>query len=85
VAIPDKGLVDICRISPEKPLDFVQFIQRTKVLVEQSYAEHPQPISNRFFWYYQNHFTPIVVTIGSKGEVQVTAPLGLSELMTTKK
>ncbi|MDO7851899.1 hypothetical protein [Hymenobacter convexus] len=84
VAIPNKGLVNICRISPEKPVDFVQFIQRTKALVEKSYAEHPQPISNRFFWYYQNHFTPITVTTGPKGEAMVVAPLGLSTLLTTK-
>jgi hypothetical protein len=85
VAIPNKGLVNICRISPEEPLDFVQFIQRTKALVEKSYVEHPQPISSRFFWYYQNRFTPITVTTGPKGEAMVVAPLGLSTLMTTKK
>ncbi|GAB3648906.1 hypothetical protein GCM10027594_24310 [Hymenobacter agri] len=84
VAIPNKGLVNICRITPEKPLDFMQFIQRTKTLIEKSYAEHPQPISSRFFWYYQNRFTPITVTTGPQGEAMVVAPVGLSALLTSK-
>lgn len=85
VAMPNKGLVNICQISPEKPLDFVQFIQRTKALIEKSYTEHPQPISSRFFWYYQNRFIPINVTTGSKGEAVIVAPLELSTLIASGK
>ena len=51
IAIPNKGLVNICKISHDKPLDFVTFIQRTKPMIEKSYLEHPQPISDHYFWY----------------------------------
>jgi len=85
VAVPNKGIVDICKISREKPVDFVKFIQLTKPLVEKAYAEHPQPISNQFFWYYKGKFTRITVLSDAKGNINVISPIGLSELMTEKK
>lgn len=36
VTMPNKGLVNICKIGPDKPVDFVKFIQRTKPLIEKS-------------------------------------------------
>ena len=80
VAIPNKGIVNICTISEENPLDFILFIQTINPLVEQFYREHPQPVSRSFYWYYQGHFTPIAVAESASG-LQVITPLGLSELM----
>ena len=57
VCIPNKGLVNICKISRDKPVDFVKFIQRTKPLTRKAYQEHPQPISDQYFWYYKGIFT----------------------------
>ncbi len=84
IAIPNKGLVNICKISKARPLDFVKFIQKTKPVIEKSYQEHPQPISDQFFWYYQGKFTKITVT-ESNGNINVISPNGLTELMTEKK
>jgi hypothetical protein len=85
VAIPNKGIVDICKISKGKPLDFVKFIQRIKPLVDKSYSEHPQPISNQYFWYYKGKFTRIKVISDATGNINVISPYGLSELMTKEK
>lgn len=82
VAMPNKGLVDICKISKDKPVDFVKFIQRTKPLVEKSYQEHEQPISDQYFWYYKGKFTRINVLTDSTGNINVISPFGLTELMT---
>lgn len=85
VAMPNKGIVDICKISKDKPLDFVKFIQRLKARVEQSYLEHEQPISDQFFWYYKGKFTKINVITATDGKITVVSPMGLSTLMTEKK
>ena len=85
VAIPNKGLVDICRISREKPLDFVKFIQLTKPIIEKSFQEHPQPISDQYFWYYKRKFTKIKILKEADGNINVISPFGLSELMTEQK
>lgn len=84
VAIPNKGIVNICKVSKENPLDFMLFIQRLKPLVEQFYSQHPQPISTDFFWYYQGTFTKINV-IANNGEFNVISPQGLTELMTVEE
>lgn len=84
IAIPNKGIVDICKVSKERPLDFVLFIQKFKSIVEQFYNQHPQPISTDFYWYYDGQFTKINV-IDNNGEINVVSPLGLTELMTEKK
>lgn len=83
IAIPNKGLVNICKISKEKPIDFVKFIQKTKAIIEQYYTQHQQPISPDFFWYYKGKFTKIMVT-EVQGQINVIAPMGLSELMAKK-
>lgn len=85
VAMPNKGLVDICKISKDKPLDFVKFIQRMKSRVEKSYQEHEQPISDQFFWYYKGKFTRINVIEQPNGNINVISPFGLSELMTERR
>jgi hypothetical protein len=85
VALPNKGLVDLCKISKDKPLDFVKFIERTKPLVEKSYQEHEQPISDQYFWYYEGKFTRINVLTGAGGNINVISPFGLTELMTRKQ
>jgi hypothetical protein len=85
VALPNKGLVDICKISKDKPLDFIKFIQRTKPLIEKSYNEHPQQISDQYFWYYKGKFTRINVLTDTKGSINVISPFGLTALMTEKK
>jgi len=84
IAIPNKGIVDICKVSKEKPLDFVLFIQKFKPIVEQFYNQHPQPISTDFYWYYGGQFTRINV-IDNNGEINVISPVELTELMTEKK
>lgn len=81
VAIPNKGIVNICKISKEKPVDFILFIQSFKPVVEQFYSQHPQPISTDFYWYYKGDFTRINV-IDNNGEINVISPMGLTELMT---
>jgi hypothetical protein len=84
VAMPNKALVSICKISRERPLDFVKFIQLTQPFIEKSYHEHQQPVSDQFFWYYQGKFTRINVSTDSTGHVNVISPFGLTELMTKK-
>lgn len=84
VVIPNKGLVNLCKINRARPLDFVKFIQRTKPLTEKSFRNHPQPISEDYFWYYKGRFTKINVTTDSHGQISVVAPFGLSQLMTEK-
>jgi len=85
VAVPNKGLVAICKISHNKPVEFVKFIQRIKPLIEQSYNQGQGPVSKEFFWYYKGKFTHIVVNTDTAGNINVVAPLGLSVLMTEKK
>lgn len=85
VAIPNKGLVSICKISKDKPLDFVKFIQRTKPFNEKSFSEHAQPVSGEYFWYYKGKFTKITVLTDANGNINVISPFGLTELMTEKK
>ena len=84
VAVPNKGLVNICKISKDKPLDFVKFIQLTKSLNDKSYNEHPQPITNEYFWYYKGKFTKIMVMEEENGSINVISPMGLTTLMTEK-
>ncbi|HEY4323020.1 MAG TPA: hypothetical protein VGN20_03515 [Mucilaginibacter sp.] len=85
VVVPDKGLVSICKISKNKPVDFVKYIQQIKPLIERSYTQHESPVSKEFFWYYEGKFTHIPVSVDDKGNVNVVAPSGLSNLMTVKK
>lgn len=84
VAIPNKGIVNLCKISKEKPLDFVLFIQKFKPIVEQFNAQHTQPVSTNFYWYYKGTFTKINLT-EENGIINVVAPVGLTELMSEKK
>jgi hypothetical protein len=85
ICMPNKGLVNICKISKEKPVDFVKFIQRTKPQIEQSYQQHSQPISDEYFWYYKGKFTKIKVLTNADGTINVIAPAGLTALMTEKQ
>jgi hypothetical protein len=84
VAMPNKGLVNICKISKDKPVEFVKFIERVKPLIERSYQEHEQPISDQFFWYYKGQFTRINVLTKEDGNINVISPAGLTALMTEK-
>jgi hypothetical protein len=84
VAIPNKGLVNVCKITKDKPLDFVKFIQRTKPLVEKAFMQHEQPISPDYFWYYQGRFAKIMILTNANGGIQVISPFGLTALMTPK-
>ncbi|MDO7887273.1 hypothetical protein [Hymenobacter cheonanensis] len=84
VAIPNKGLASICQVSRAHPVDFVQYIQGTRAIIERFYQEHEQPVSPAFYWYYQGKFTRIVVTTNPDGSANVIAPPGLSALMTAK-
>jgi len=85
IAMPNKGLVDICKITKAKPVDFVKFIQMTKPLIEKSFQEHPQRISDQYYWYYQGRFTKINVVTDANGNINVIPPFGLTELMTVKQ
>lgn len=85
VVIPNRGLVVICKISRDKPLDFVKFIQRIKPLTDRSYIGHQSPVSKHFFWYYKGTFTTITVNETTNGGINVVAPPELGELMSVKK
>jgi len=85
VAVPNKGIVDICKVSKSNPVDFVKFIQRAKQMVEASYFNHPQRISKDFFWYYKGKFTKISITTGPDGNINVVAPYALGILMAEDK
>ncbi|POS00610.1 hypothetical protein Q361_1451 [Flavobacterium croceum DSM 17960] len=84
IAIPNKGIVNIFKISKNKPLDFMLFIQKCKPIVENFFNQHPQPISKDFYWYYSGKFTKINIA-EKNGEFIVIAPIGLTELMAVKK
>ncbi len=83
VAIPNKGIVNICKVSKDNPVDFILFIERFKPVVEQFHNQHPQPISTDFYWYYNGQFTKINV-FDHNGELNVISPLRLTELMSKK-
>ncbi|WP_460219339.1 DUF1444 family protein [Psychroserpens sp. MEBiC05023] len=83
IAIPNKGIVNICKVSKDKPLDFILYIQKLKPVVEQFYNQHSQPISTDFYWYYKGKFVKIYIT-EENGEFNVISPIGLTELMTEK-
>jgi len=85
VVIPNKGLVSVCKISKDKPVDFVKYIERIKPLTDKSYTQHPSPVSREFYWYYQGKFTLIAVKTDDKGNINITAPVGLSALFAEKK
>lgn len=84
IAIPNKGLVTICKISKAHPVDFVKFIERIKPLIDQLYSQHASPISTNFFWYYKGKFTTIPINIDAQGILHVIAPIGLGTLMASK-
>ncbi len=84
IAVPDRQVAMVCKISKDKPVDFVKFIQRTKPLIEKYYRQDPQPISDQFFWYYKGRFTKINIVTDDKGNIKVFSPFGLTELMTSK-
>ena len=84
MAIPNKGLVTICKVSKAHPVEFVKFIQRIKPLIDQSYSQHAYPVSTNFFWYYQRKFTTIPINVDAQGILHVTAPIGLGTLMAGK-
>ena len=83
VTIPNKGIVAICKVSKNKPLDFMNFIYKLKPIVERLFNEHPQPISTDFYWYYKGSFTKINIS-ENDGKINVIAPAGLAELMTVE-
>jgi hypothetical protein len=85
LVMPNKGIVDICKVSKDKPLDFVKFIQAIKPSIDQSFREHPQPISDQFFWYYKGKFTRINVKVEADGNINVFSPAGLTALMLESK
>jgi hypothetical protein len=84
IAIPNKGLVTLCKISHDKPVDFVLYIRLTKDYMEKSFQEHPQRISDQYYWYYQGTFTRIPVGTDADGNISVVSPSGLAQLMTKK-
>lgn len=80
LAVPNKGFVLLSRISPEKPHDFMTFIQVNYDMVTDFYESHPQPVSKDFFWYYKGKFRKI--DFQSEGnEIKITLPKELSELV----
>ncbi len=85
LAVPNKGLVNMCKISKDKPLDFVKYIQYTKPLIDKSFLQHPQPVSNAYFWYYKGTFTKINVVTDANGNINVISPMGLTSLMTEQR
>ncbi|WP_262151910.1 hypothetical protein [Chryseobacterium foetidum] len=85
VAFPNKGLINICKITTEKPVDFVKFIQGMKSLVEKFHDNHPYPISTDFFWYYNNKFTKIMVIEKPNGNIDVVSPDELTKLLVKLK
>jgi hypothetical protein len=84
IAVPTSQIAMVCKISKDKPVDFVKFIQRTKPIVEKHYGQDQQPISDQFFWYYKGRFTKINIATDDKGNIKVFSPFGLTELMTEK-
>lgn len=85
IAIPNRGIVNICKVTKERPMDFVLFIRKFKPVVEKFYNQHPQPISTDFYWYFNGQFTRINVTENNNGDTQVISPKGLTERMNKKE
>ncbi|MBD8082611.1 hypothetical protein [Chryseobacterium caseinilyticum] len=85
VAFPNKGIINICKITKEKPVDFVRFIQGTKGLIRKFHDEHPYPISSDFFWYYDGKFTKIMVIENPNGNIDVVSPHELTQLLVKLK
>lgn len=85
VAMPNKGIINVCKITKEKPLDFVKFIQGTKALIQKFHDDHPHPVSTDFFWYYDGKFTKIDVVENPNGNVDVISPYGLTQLLVKLK
>ncbi|MBS7566006.1 hypothetical protein KHS38_16485 [Mucilaginibacter sp. Bleaf8] len=83
ISIPNKGIAALCKVSKSHPVDFVNFIQGLYSTAENYYTKSDYPVSKQFFWYYKGRFTPVNVTTGANGSVNVIAPVELSKLMTT--
>jgi hypothetical protein len=81
VAMPNKGIVNICKITKEKPLDFVPYIQLFKKPAAELYQNHLQPVSDQFYWFYKGRFTLINVTEDKNGNITVLPPIHLTELI----
>ncbi|MBB3699221.1 hypothetical protein KMW28_26125 [Flammeovirga yaeyamensis] len=80
LAIPNKGIASLCKISKDNPVDFVLYIQKFNLITDQFYNEHPQPVSKDFYWYYKGKFQKIQLVI-EDNTIQVINPLGLTKLM----
>ncbi|MBT30883.1 MAG: hypothetical protein CMO01_14590 [Thalassobius sp.] len=85
VAIPNKGIVNLCPISKDNAFDFVPFIQRLIPVISQFHDQHPQPVSKDFYWYYKGEFTKVNLSQDEHGNTTVIAPYGLGELMTVQE
>jgi hypothetical protein len=81
VAMPNKGIVNICKVTKEKPLDFVPYIQLFKKPVAEFYSNHLQPVSDQFYWYFKGRFTLITVTEDFNGSINVLPPMALTALI----
>ncbi len=84
VAIPNKSVAHVYKISKGKAIDLVKYIEHTKPTIDEEFNRHPQQISNQFFWYYKGKFVRINVTAEKSGKINVTPPAALMAL-TSKK
>lgn len=63
----------------------MKFIQNTQAAVQRFHAQHPQPVSDQYLWYYGGKFTRVNVLTDKDGNVNVVAPVALGMLMSGKK
>ncbi len=84
IAIPNNGFATWVKVSREKPVDFILFIQVFDKAIKKAFNENEKGISPEFYWYYKNKFTPIR-TFYKNERLNVINPEGLSELMSEQK
>ncbi len=85
IAIPNKGLAMLCGIGPDLPLDFIHFIETVLGPMQELFAQHAYPVSDRFYWYYNGRFTPFTIEVSATGALNVIAPVELSSLLAGSK
>lgn len=81
LAVPHKGVAILCKADKSEPLAHVQFIRAFHGAVQTEFKEHPQPVSDLFYWWYEGNFHPFSVRLDADGALHVVPPMRMNEAM----
>lgn len=81
LAVPHKGVAILCKADKREPLAHVQFIQTFHGAVQAEFQEHPQPVSDLFYWWYEGTYHPFNVRLDTDGALHIVPPMRMNEVM----